>query len=144
LAIFLPFLKCTCSSTLWLLMPLLHSGPIHNLSPSFRRFGVPHFAWFPVQSFLTTFSLCTCHCCMAGCLPAGDSQFLPRSTIYLGLNIPEDDPFSLCHFCTAGQLPAGGGRHPPGSTISPCPFLWLSASPCRWLLVPMPPLHCFR
>jgi hypothetical protein len=38
-------------------MPLLHFGPFHSLSPSFRRSGVPRFAWFLVQSFLTTFSM---------------------------------------------------------------------------------------
>jgi hypothetical protein len=38
-------------------MPLLHSGTIHSLSLSFRPFGVPRFAWFLAQSFLTTFSL---------------------------------------------------------------------------------------
>jgi hypothetical protein len=32
---------------------LLHSGHIQRLSPSFNRFGVPRFAWFLVQSFLT-------------------------------------------------------------------------------------------
>jgi hypothetical protein len=39
------------------LMPLLHSWPFHSLSPCFRRFGVPRFVWFLVQSFLTSFSL---------------------------------------------------------------------------------------
>jgi hypothetical protein len=38
-------------------MTLLHSGPFYSLSPSFRRFGVPRFAWFLVQSFLASFSL---------------------------------------------------------------------------------------
>jgi hypothetical protein len=38
-------------------MPLLHSGPIHSLSPFFHLFGFPSFAWFLVQSFMMTFSL---------------------------------------------------------------------------------------
>jgi hypothetical protein len=38
-------------------MPFLHYGSFHSLSPFFGRFGVPRFAWFLVQSFLTTFSL---------------------------------------------------------------------------------------
>jgi hypothetical protein len=45
-------LRCSCSLGLGFLVPLLHSGAFHNLSPSFRRFGVPCFAWVLVRSFL--------------------------------------------------------------------------------------------
>jgi hypothetical protein len=38
-------------------MVLLYSRHFHSLSPSFRRFGIPCFAWFLIQFFLTTFSL---------------------------------------------------------------------------------------
>jgi hypothetical protein len=30
-------------------MPLLHSGPFHSLSPSFRRFGVSRFLTFSLR-----------------------------------------------------------------------------------------------
>jgi hypothetical protein len=73
-------------------MPLLHSRPFHSFPPSFRRFGVPHFVWFLVQSVPDNFTA-PHHCCMAGRLPAGDSQSLPQYTISFGLNI-----FANVHF----------------------------------------------
>jgi hypothetical protein len=61
---------------------------------------------------------------------SGSGQFLPRSTISLSTDVPEDVSLAPCHCCTAGHLPAGSSQLPPGSTISSGQLLWLSASPC--------------
>jgi hypothetical protein len=70
------------------------------------------------ESFLTTFSLR--HATVAWLvvfLPV--TVNLPRFTVFLDPNLPDEVRFTPCHFRTAGNLPAGGSRLPPGSAFSP-------------------------
>jgi hypothetical protein len=111
-------------------MPLLHSGSF----PVSSRSSV-------LSGFLVRHRLCFVH---YACVLHSGSFCLPRSTISLGPNFPEDVSLSPCHCCTTGHLPAGGSQLPPGSTIFSGHFLGLSASPCSCMTAPVPLLHCSR
>jgi hypothetical protein len=118
------------------LMPLLHSGPFQRLFFSIHPFRVSCSTLSLVECLLMRFPL-------RRATPARRVIFLPRPTISLGQNFPEDFSFVPCHCCILGHLPAGGSQHLLGSTNSSGQFLRLSMSPCSLLPAPMPLLPSF-
>jgi hypothetical protein len=138
---FIPVLPWNCCLRPRYLTPFLHSGHFHSLSPSFRGSS---FCLIPGRILPDDIFPAPCRCFTVGRLPAGNGQPLPRSTISLGPNFPENLPFSLCHCCTTGHLSACGSQLPPGSTISSVQSFWLSVSPCSFMLARVPLLHRSR
>jgi hypothetical protein len=92
---FILILPCSCCPRPQSLMPLLHSGSFHSLSPSFRgsSFHLVSGPIFPDDVFPTP-----CHSCTVGHLPAGDGQSLLGFTTCL-------DPSLRLLAATRGQIP---------------------------------------
>jgi hypothetical protein len=89
-------------------------------------------------------ALMSCQSCTEGHHFSRSAQFLPRSTISLGPEIPEDVSSTPCGCCTAGHLPAGGNQLPPGFTISSGQLCCLYAWPCSYTSTPAPLLRSRR
>jgi hypothetical protein len=69
---------------------------------------------------------------------SGGGRFTTGSQISPDPNFPEEVSLAPCHCRTTGHVPAGGSQIASGSLISSGQFLWLPASPCSWISIPVP------